>query len=733
MKTALVIGNGEYQNTAKLKNPTNDSRDMKSALETLGFKVFYGENLKKREMRELLNKFSENSRGSETSLFYYAGHGLQLEGENYLIPIDSKIDFSDDIPEESMNFSRVESEFGKVGSSNIFILDACRDNPFQKSGRSIGGRGLANPSMRIGNSIIAYSTSPNEIALDGSGANGIYTKYLKSVILETGISIEKVFKKVAKFVKDETGQKQTPWVHSNSHEDIYLNGKVESGLRAEDVQKIAELEEKLRIREEKEREYDSLFSELEDRTGKLKNIENLQKLEEEKEKLRELNERLKSKQSEIETVSKSVQIEEVREDTKVGIWSGGEERSKLFFSDFKKREVEKRKAELEKNISEIQNEVAPPFRAFEKQKPVQGEFEKTLDFQIREIEYQQEKLNYESEKENFIAKIERGKKERILKIRNQFAESEKDFYSKLLNSYFGKQKISMRYDPDKEVFKVNLNGLGFFVKVPIGIAEEFKKSVKSFQVFVHLESLEILKISANFRGNDFFGEGFEKRFFEIEEAREREEAQRKREAERRQKVQRRQERIAKNIKKTIFGILLVATLSVLGYFGYGEYQEYEEKRIAEENRRLGFVKETDSYKIYRDFFVDKKTNLMWQKKSGNWEYYTWQEAMRYCENLELSGYSNWRLPSRDEAKSLLTEYYGEYNSNWRKWFDANQHKRHNERFVKNEISQFLPYWIWTSTKHNKYSSDSWIVDFKNGDGSWGYQTDDFFAVCVRYL
>jgi hypothetical protein len=263
-KVALVIGNGDYQHTAKLKNPINDSRDIKSSLEKLGFEVVYGENLTKKEMNKKLSEFGKIASFAKTTIFYYAGHGLQERGENYLIPVDAEIRKSADISEESFSFLRVEKEFGDLGNiSNIFILDACRDNPFEEQlknyakGRNLpfeSGRGLANPNMFIGNSIIAYSTSPNNISLDNPNEeNGVYAKYLKNAILETGISIETVFKNVARFVKSETKNAQQPWVHSNSDRDIFLNG--EKKEKIVEVEKIVYRDREIPVYIEKEKEF----------------------------------------------------------------------------------------------------------------------------------------------------------------------------------------------------------------------------------------------------------------------------------------------------------------------------------------------------------------------------------------------------------------------------------------------------------------------------------------------
>jgi hypothetical protein len=172
----------------------------------------------------------------------------------------------------------------------------------------------------------------------------------------------------------------------------------------------------------------------------------------------------------------------------------------------------------------------------------------------------------------------------------------------------------------------------------------------------------------------------------------------------------------KNVFRNYILALLLIGGGVFGYWQLG-----------------GSIKETSSYKIYGDVFVDKSTNLMWQKKnSSNMEdEFTWQEAKSYCSNLNLGGFSDWKLPTREEAKTLLTEYYGTYNSRWFNWFDRNKHKQYNNRFVKKEISESAPLWIWILTINKIYSSESWSVSFNAGRGFWGHQTVSSYAVCVR--
>jgi flagellar biosynthesis GTPase FlhF len=179
----------------------------------------------------------------------------------------------------------------------------------------------------------------------------------------------------------------------------------------------------------------------------------------------------------------------------------------------------------------------------------------------------------------------------------------------------------------------------------------------------------------------------------------------KREAERKRKEAEAEKREAERKRKEAEA---KAKISPLPAVGRNDGQNAREKRAGT------LQKETDSYRIYKDVFVDKKTNLMWEKERGN--SFTWQNAMKYCENLELSGYSNWRLPSLDETNSLLTNTM--QSQGW---------------YVKNEISQFLPSCTWISIKYNKNSSLSWIVGFEDGFDDWSYQTNGDFVVCVRDL
>jgi hypothetical protein len=229
-KVALVIGNANYKE-ARLKNPINDAKDMKTALEKVGFKVIYMENATFDQMDELRKEFRKSLNQNSIGLFYYSGHGVQADGVNYLIPINAKIEAKADLVRRAYDLGYFLDDMSEASNqANIIILDACRDNPF-KSVRSVGNsKGLASSTDTPRGSIIAYATAPNSVADDNpTGKNGIYTKYLKQYLFKPGLTIESAFKEVRKAVLKETSQEQIPWENSSLTGDICLAGCSSSG------------------------------------------------------------------------------------------------------------------------------------------------------------------------------------------------------------------------------------------------------------------------------------------------------------------------------------------------------------------------------------------------------------------------------------------------------------------------------------------------------------------------
>ena len=222
-RSALIIGNSAYR-TAPLQNPSNDATDIAEKLEQLGFDVMLVRDATHRQMEEAVDQFSRKLRRGGVGLFYYAGHGVQVHGQNYLLPINANLQRELDVKYEAVNVGWVLETMADSGNElNMAILDACRDNPFARSWRS-GQRGLAVVQAARG-MLIAYATEPGGVAEEGSGRNGTYTKHLLKYITKPGWAIERVFKQVRISVMRETKGKQIPWESSSLLGDFYFLDK----------------------------------------------------------------------------------------------------------------------------------------------------------------------------------------------------------------------------------------------------------------------------------------------------------------------------------------------------------------------------------------------------------------------------------------------------------------------------------------------------------------------------
>ena len=224
---ALIIGNSKYKHVSALRNPGNDAQDMATVLEQMNFEVISAIDATYMEIRSAYLKFHDklvNGPKDETvGLVYYSGHGLQSDGENYLVPVDASIEYEDDIPRQCFPVQKIILRNMEQSNSrmNILILDACRNNSFPQATRAIGN-GLAEMKNGKG-SFIAYSTAPGSTASDGIGRNGLYTQELIKAIQKPGLSIEQVFKEVRINVLRLSGQKQYTWDNSNVTGNFYFN------------------------------------------------------------------------------------------------------------------------------------------------------------------------------------------------------------------------------------------------------------------------------------------------------------------------------------------------------------------------------------------------------------------------------------------------------------------------------------------------------------------------------
>jgi hypothetical protein len=222
-RIALVIGNGAYATAPPLKNPPNDARDMAAALKTLGFDVSSGVNLTQREMKQMIREFGAKLKNGGSGLFYYAGHGVQSRGRNYLIPVDANIQSEAEVEDSGVDAALVLNFMDDAQNGlNIVILDACRNNPFARSFRSAND-GLAQVDAPTG-TLIAYATAPGRVASDGANQNGLYTSELLKQMQVPGLSVTDMFMRVRAEVMRQTGNKQVPWEASSLVGSFYFAG-----------------------------------------------------------------------------------------------------------------------------------------------------------------------------------------------------------------------------------------------------------------------------------------------------------------------------------------------------------------------------------------------------------------------------------------------------------------------------------------------------------------------------
>jgi hypothetical protein len=241
-RVAFVVGNGAYKNVAALPNPAVDAKSMAKLLRNVGFDVVEGSNLTRDKMTEKLLDFGKKAEGADVALFFYAGHGIAVNGTNYLLPVDADLKSEMDVKlGAAINVDlTLEQTMGDAKVKLVF-LDACRDNPFAakirsaKATRSVSvASGLAEMKSGEG-TLIAFATGPGQTALDGeAGTNSPFTRALMANIATPGVEIQQAMTKVRAQVNEETGKNQLPWGHTNLIGTVYLN-PVAGGSAAEAV------------------------------------------------------------------------------------------------------------------------------------------------------------------------------------------------------------------------------------------------------------------------------------------------------------------------------------------------------------------------------------------------------------------------------------------------------------------------------------------------------------------
>ncbi len=229
-RVALVIGNSTYRYAPEILNPANDSQDAANALRKLGFEVIEGQDLDYQSIRDAVRKFSDEIKDADMTLFYYAGHGVQVSGKNYLVPIDAQLQNAGNLDIDTINLETILRAMQTEPRTNIVILDACRDNPFTRSlkrslsaSRAVSvGTGLA-PIDTQGGTLVVFATDPGNVALDGTGTrNSPFTQALLKHLSTPELEVETLMKRVRRDVVEGTNGKQTPWTNSSLMREVYL-------------------------------------------------------------------------------------------------------------------------------------------------------------------------------------------------------------------------------------------------------------------------------------------------------------------------------------------------------------------------------------------------------------------------------------------------------------------------------------------------------------------------------
>ena len=217
---ALVIGNASYA-TAPLVNSANDAAAVAKVLEKAGFKVDLRLNASQKQMQDAVTNFGDRLKSGGAGLFYFAGHGVQIKGRNFMLPVGTDIKREDEVPYKAVDVQQVLDKMETAKNRiNLVVLDACRDNPFARSSRSTSG-GLSQVDAPIG-SLIAFATAPGSVASDGSNTNGLYTQHLLANIERPGTPIEEVFKRVRLGVRLDSNGAQVPWESTSLEGDFYF-------------------------------------------------------------------------------------------------------------------------------------------------------------------------------------------------------------------------------------------------------------------------------------------------------------------------------------------------------------------------------------------------------------------------------------------------------------------------------------------------------------------------------
>jgi uncharacterized caspase-like protein len=229
-RIALVLGNSAYQNVPALPNPVVDAKAIAAELEKLNFEVISGYDLTKLETQETIARFAKDVRGADIALFYYAGHGMQVDGNNYLLPVDASLEDETSLDFETVQINFILRQMSRETGLRLVFLDACRDNPLAKAfGENSGASGVSSGLAEIQieksgkGTLVAFATSPNDVAYDGAGKHSPFTTALLAHLGEPDVPLTSAMTRVTSDVVKATDGLQRPWVNLSLTEDVILN------------------------------------------------------------------------------------------------------------------------------------------------------------------------------------------------------------------------------------------------------------------------------------------------------------------------------------------------------------------------------------------------------------------------------------------------------------------------------------------------------------------------------
>ncbi len=272
-RLALVIGNSAYP-TAKLLNPGNDAKAIAAKLGALGFEVIVKTDVNQREMTRAISQFGQRLQNGGVALFYYAGHGLQVRGRNFLVPVDAEIVSEASVRSEAVDLDQLLEQLAPARLSMV-ILDACRNNPYEGKFRTAAGTGLAQIDAPKG-TLLAYATAPGKVASDGTGSNGLYTAELLKALDVPGLKVEEIFKAVRVNVIKATAAQQIPWESSSLTGEFYFRADTRAAQPDRGPQAEAQRAELMKAvedeRSKREKEADTLKKEMESLRAELRKL-----------------------------------------------------------------------------------------------------------------------------------------------------------------------------------------------------------------------------------------------------------------------------------------------------------------------------------------------------------------------------------------------------------------------------------------------------------------------------